>query len=164
MTQMNCYNVFIFVCVLGLSVVPMEVCRLRQLYEKAARGEESKGWSSIDIMHVVRYLVMGWACLMVLPTMSKELPLVAIQTMTAGGIVYTSGVYFFVTNKIEFHLAIWHAFVLFASMCFYLANLFVLVGLPKGPLQESRSLGQWYSTEPSDAACTNCLLPNITNL
>merc|ERR1719321_1912372 len=99
--------------------------------------------------------------MMVLPTMSKDLPPVAIQTMTAGGIIYTSGVYFFVTNKIEFHLAIWHSFVLFASTCFYLANLFVLVGLPKSSL-ETESIAHWHSSDPSDAACTTCWPSNNT--
>ena len=45
------------------------------------------------------------------------------------GILYTVGVVVFVPGDWEFHLAIWHAFVVVASGCFYLINLLALVGV-----------------------------------
>merc|ERR1719359_121128 len=126
MQQCGAYKVFAFVCLLGFAVGPMEVIRLRQVNQKAP-DEPSKGWSCIDILHIIRYLVMGWACLVILPTMLAVIPVSALKAILAGGVCYTSGVFFFVQQKIEFHLAIWHSFVLFASVCFYLSNLLVLV-------------------------------------
>jgi len=129
MYEGSCYRVFIFVCCLGLAVVPMEAVRLWQL--RQPRNEtSSKNWSCIDILHIIRYLVMGWACVIVGPTLGHVLATEMLYLMAAGGVLYTGGVFIFVKDRIQFHLAIWHAVVLMASICFYLANLLVLVGRP----------------------------------
>ena len=45
-----------------------------------------------------------------------------------GGLMYTGGIIFFVRGNMEFHLAIWHGFVLLASVCFYLLIALFIVG------------------------------------
>merc|ERR1711904_359454 len=118
--QCSCYHVFIFVCCLGLAVVPMEAIRLWQLGHTSDTSSE-KNWSCIDILHIIRYLVMGWACIIVLPTLQKELPAEAVRLMVAGGLLYSGGVFIFIKDKLQFNLAIWHSTVLLASTCFYVA-------------------------------------------
>lgn len=130
MAQCGCYYVFAFVCLLGVAVVPMELLRLSQVSQNASSDEPTKNWSCVDIMHIVRYLIMGWSCIIVGPSLLRALPSAALSAMVAGGVVYTSGVFFFVSHGIKYHLAIWHGFVVLASACFYLANLLVLVGRP----------------------------------
>lgn len=130
MDQCGCYKMLAFVCSLGLAVIPLEISRSSQRAAVASKEGSQQTWTAIDKIHVIRYLVMGWACLAVLPTMMQVLPAEMLQLVVMGGLLYTSGVYFFVTMEIEFHLAIWHSFVLLASVCFYLANLLMLVGKP----------------------------------
>jgi hemolysin III len=134
MQQCGCYRVLAFVSILGLSVFPLEMFRLWQ-DSHLAHGDHSPTWAPVDILHIIRYLVMGWACLLVVPTMLHAIPSMALCTMVGGGLLYTSGVFFFVRQKLEFHLAIWHTAVLLASIFFYSANLLVLVGTPASSLQ-----------------------------
>jgi len=126
----ECYKVLICVCLLGAATVPMEVVRLRQLEQKKAAGEDVPNWGFVDKLHIARYLVMGWACLLVAPEVLKVLPTPEMYAAFAGGLLYTAGVPIFVCHSLEYHLAIWHFMVLLASACFYLGNLLFLVGLP----------------------------------
>lgn len=126
----GCYKVLLFVCLLGVATVPMEVLRLWQLKQKEAAGEEASTWGLVDKLHIVRYLVMGWACVLVVPEVIHALPILDIYAAIAGGLLYTGGIVVFVRHVLEYHLAIWHFMVLLASACFYLGNLLFLVGLP----------------------------------
>jgi hemolysin III len=128
MQYINCYRVFASVCVMGIAVVPLEVVRHWQNSQPKNDEVETKNWSCIAILHIVRYLVMGWAVIVVMPTLLKEAPPLALNSCVVGGLLYTSGVFFFVRQKLEFHLAIWHGAVLVASVIFYLTNLLFLVG------------------------------------
>jgi len=129
MIQCSCYRVLAFVCCLGLAVLPMEVVRLWQL-RTASNDASTKNWKCVDILHVVRYLVMGWSCVAVGPTLVAALPTATLCLMSMGGLLYTGGVFIFIQDKLQFHLSIWHGVVLLASVCFYLANLMALVGRP----------------------------------
>ena len=91
--------------------------------------------SLIEIIHIVRYVVMGWACVAVMPSLLVQLPTQVLQMMFGGGVLYTAGIFVFVQDKLEFHRAIWHATVLAASTIFYLSNLLGLVGLPVAALR-----------------------------
>eukprot|EP00930_Biecheleria_cincta_P029848 TRINITY_DN20709_c0_g3_i1.p1 TRINITY_DN20709_c0_g3~~TRINITY_DN20709_c0_g3_i1.p1 ORF type:complete len:280 (-),score=37.39 TRINITY_DN20709_c0_g3_i1:109-948(-) len=127
MQHCGCYKVLSFVCFLGLAVLPMEAAKLQ--WRKRVESDGSSGnWSAIDIAHIIRYLVMGWACVVVLPTMRQEIPSGALVAAVTGGLLYSFGIVFFVYQKLEFHLPIWHGAVLLASASFYLANLLELCG------------------------------------
>lgn len=123
----ECYKVFTFVCLLGLAVLPMEASKL-WLPKRAESDASAHGWSALDIGHIIRYLVMGWACVGVGSTMRQQLPSNVQVAALAGGLQYSFGIFFFVHQKMEFHLAIWHGIVLLASATFYLANLLELCG------------------------------------
>lgn len=89
-----------------------------------------KSGFSAGRLHVVRYLCMGWACLLVLGDMRQDLPTGLVVLIFGGGLCYSAGVVFFVRHSLEFHQAIWHAAVVLASACFYFGNFLFLVGLP----------------------------------
>lgn len=66
------------------------------------------------------YLGMGWACLLLAGPILYTLPVSASWLIGTGGLLYTAGTVFFVSNR-PFQNAIWHAFVLAASACFFAA-------------------------------------------
>ncbi|MGY6411488.1 MAG: PAQR family membrane homeostasis protein TrhA [Alkalilacustris sp.] len=75
------------------------------------------------------YLGMGWAGVVAGQAMIAALPGPVVALMLAGGLTYTVGVAFYLWHTLRFHLAIWHVFVLCASLLFYAAVLLtVLLG------------------------------------
>ena len=69
----------------------------------------------------VLYLAQGWACLAALKPMIDALPTTSMLLLLAGGILYTAGVAFHLWERLPYHNAIWHAFVLAASACHFAA-------------------------------------------
>ena len=65
------------------------------------------------------YLVMGWMAVLLLPSIAAIVPTSALVLMAVGGGLYTLGVVFFSWESLKFSNAIWHAFVLAASVCFF---------------------------------------------
>ena len=69
----------------------------------------------------VLYLVQGWA---ILAAFNSLLPAVSSRVLillVVGGCLYTVGVVFHLWEKLPYHNAIWHAFVLAASGCHFAA-------------------------------------------
>ena len=52
--------------------------------------------------------------------------------ITAGGIVYTVGVGFHLSERLPFHNTIWHVFVLAGSVLFFIAVAVLIANLPVG--------------------------------
>ncbi|MGA7713183.1 MAG: hemolysin III family protein [Rhizomicrobium sp.] len=69
-----------------------------------------------EIASIALYLVMGWVVVTVIKPLSMSLAGVDFWLLTAGGIVYSVGVIFYVMERIPYHKAIWHAFVLLAAV------------------------------------------------
>ena len=70
---------------------------------------------------VLLYLAMGWAGLWIIWSSFQNLPVAASVLIVAGGLLYTVGVIFYRWPGLKFSNAIWHGFVLAASICFYIA-------------------------------------------
>ncbi len=72
---------------------------------------------------ILLYILMGWACMAVLPRMLETLPEGGFTMLLAGGVAYTIGVPFYILRK-EFSHALWHVFVLAGAIlqygCIYL--------------------------------------------
>lgn len=62
------------------------------------------------------YIGMGWMIVTVIKPLSVTLHAVDFWLLVAGGIVYSTGVAFYVIERIPFHKAIWHALVLAAAV------------------------------------------------
>ena len=70
------------------------------------------------------YLVLGWLGLMLVwPGGDVELGTATVILALVGGGVYSIGVAFFLMERLRYHVAIWHGFVLVASFVFYSAVL-----------------------------------------
>ena len=74
------------------------------------------------IIPVIIYLVMGWCCVFALDSMIAGMSPAAFYCLLAGGVVYTSGVIFYVLdNWYPWCHEIWHMFVIAGSFCHYFA-------------------------------------------
>ena len=76
---------------------------------------------------VVTYLVMGWLVLFASKELFENLAMGGIYWLVAGGVIYTVGVVFYLWKQLPFNHAIWHLFVLAASMCHFFAMLFYVL-------------------------------------
>ncbi|MCP1676975.1 hemolysin III [Natronocella acetinitrilica] len=94
------------------------------------RGGLSYRWS------ISLYLVLGWSILPVLQPLLSAVSTAALALLLAGGLLYSTGVLFFVWSRLPFHHVVWHGFVLAAAGLHYAA---VLVGvvLPAAALPSS---------------------------
>jgi hemolysin III len=79
------------------------------------------------VVPVFIYLLMGWLCLFALDPIIDALPPAGFRWLLAGGILYTTGVIFFVLDHWypRCH-GIWHLFVLAGSISHYFAILLFL--------------------------------------
>ncbi|OIQ46595.1 MAG: hypothetical protein BM565_10895 [Gammaproteobacteria bacterium MedPE] len=101
--------------VMGYSVLGLVwLCALIGIGIKLKFGSQYKKFS------VLTYLVMGWLSLFVIYELVQALPVMALALLAGGGLIYSSGVYFYLNHKIPFNHAIWHIFVLLAAICHFL--------------------------------------------
>lgn len=78
-------------------------------------------WSTDSKGSLPLYLIMGWASVLLFPMMWEALPLNSLFLIAAGGLLYTLGTVFFSARGMRYQNAIWHAFVLAASTCLFIA-------------------------------------------
>lgn len=71
-----------------------------------------------DRLSIALYLLVGWSGIFAWESI-VQLPSLALWLIVTGGLLYTLGVIFHVWQTLPFQNAIWHAFVLVASGCFY---------------------------------------------
>jgi hemolysin III len=67
------------------------------------------------------YIGMGWMVVAVLKPLAASVASVDFWLLIGGGAVYTAGVVFYVVERIPFHKAIWHGFVLAAVVLHFSA-------------------------------------------
>jgi hemolysin III len=81
----------------------------------------------VPVISTIVYLLMGWLAVIAIKPVLAAVPLAAIAWLAAGGLLYTAGVAFFAWEKLPYHHAIWHAFVLAGSVCHYVAVLYYVI-------------------------------------
>jgi hemolysin III len=57
------------------------------------------------------YILFGWVAVLALQPLSRGLPWSALGLLVAGGLVYTSGCWIFLSASLPFRRAVWHGFV-----------------------------------------------------
>ncbi|HSM95862.1 MAG TPA: hemolysin III family protein [Rhizomicrobium sp.] len=70
---------------------------------------------------IALYLAMGWMVVFVLKPLAASVAAVDFWLLIGGGVVYSAGVAFYVIERIPFHKAIWHGFVLVAAVLHFSA-------------------------------------------
>ena len=67
---------------------------------------------------------MGWLIVTVIKPLHASMGPTDFWLLVAGGLVYSVGVLFYVSERIPYHKAIWHAFVLVAAVLHFSAIAF----------------------------------------
>lgn len=73
------------------------------------------------------YLGMGWCILVAIKPLLRTMETGGLVLLVAGGLAYSGGVAFYVWERLRYHHAIWHAFVLAGSVLQYFAVLFYVI-------------------------------------
>lgn len=76
-----------------------------------------------DRLSIVLYLVLGWSGLLAYAPVAAALRPLTLWLVAIGGVLYSIGVIFHVWQRLRFHTAIWHGFVLSAAGVHYTAVL-----------------------------------------
>jgi hemolysin III len=75
------------------------------------------------------YLFMGWLIVIAANPMVDREPLAGLIWLVAGGVAYTAGVAFFVSDaRLRYGHFIWHLFVMTGTTCHYFAVLWYAAG------------------------------------
>ena len=80
-------------------------------------------WSAV-------YIGFGWLAVLALKPMIDTVHPIALGLLVAGGLIYTAGVFVFISPQVKFRRAIWHGFVVTGAMTHWAA---VLVGVVLAP-------------------------------
>ena len=79
---------------------------------------------AVKVGQMLIYLGMGWACSFDLGSLKAEISATGFWWLTTGGIAYTTGVVFYILDKMKrlTHAhGIWHFFVLAGSSCHFVS-------------------------------------------
>jgi hemolysin III len=74
-----------------------------------------------DRFAVVLCLLLGWSGLFAYDSFASALPRASLWLLAIGGVLYSLGTIFHVWQRLRFHNAIWHVFVLTGASCHYSA-------------------------------------------
>jgi hemolysin III len=69
----------------------------------------------------VLYLAQGWAIVAAFGPFASAVSVRVLVLLAAGGVIYTLGVIFHLWERLPYHNAIWHGFVVAASGCHFAA-------------------------------------------
>lgn len=79
-----------------------------------------------EIISVIIYLLMGWIMVVGGRKFFDSLPVPVLVLICIGGGLYSIGVIFYIWDKYLYTHAVWHAFVLAAAICHYVAVLLAM--------------------------------------
>jgi hemolysin III len=69
----------------------------------------------------VLYLAQGWAIVAAFGPFTASVSGRVLALLVVGGVIYTAGVIFHLWERLPFHNAVWHGFVVVASACHFAA-------------------------------------------
>jgi hemolysin III len=76
------------------------------------------------------YVLFGWIAVIALKPMMDTVHPIALGLLVAGGLIYTLGVFVFISPKVKFRRAIWHGFVVAGAGVHWAAVLVGVVLVP----------------------------------
>ena len=76
---------------------------------------------------IVLYLGIGWSGVFVLQALASHLPATALWLLVAGGACYSVGLIFHLWERLSFHNALWHGFVVAGASLHLVAVLDCMV-------------------------------------
>lgn len=83
-----------------------------------------------DKLSTFIYVAMGWCGVVAVQPLMERLETGGLWLLLAGGLAYTGGVVFYLMERLRYHHAIWHLFVLAGSTLHYFAVLLYVLPDP----------------------------------
>ncbi len=83
-------------------------------------------WKGISL---ALYIGMGWVIVIAIKPMLASVDTGGLILLLLGGLAYTSGVVFYLWERLRYNHAIWHGFVLAGSILHFFAILFYVIPL-----------------------------------
>jgi hemolysin III len=81
----------------------------------------------IEWLSLTLYLGMGWLLIIAIKPLAVSLAPGGLVLLLIGGLLYTSGIVFYVWENLSYSHAIWHLFVMAASTAHFFAILFYVM-------------------------------------
>lgn len=73
------------------------------------------------------YIILGWISLILIPLVYSNTGLTTVMLLAIGGVFYSVGAIFYSKKSIKYNHAIWHLFILAASITQYFAVVYLAV-------------------------------------
>jgi hemolysin III len=70
-------------------------------------------------LSVALYLTMGWLAVLAVEPLFRAVHPEGFALLLAGGVAYTAGVFFYAWQRLPYHHAVWHVFVMAGSACHF---------------------------------------------
>jgi hemolysin III len=89
----------------------------------AVVGVALKFWFAgrFNVVSTLIYIAMGWLVMIAIKPLMASLPAGGLILLVAGGLSYTGGAAFYLWQRLPYHHAWWHLFVLGGSACHWAA-------------------------------------------
>ncbi|MBU9713842.1 hemolysin III family protein [Bacillus tamaricis] len=81
------------------------------------------------VLSTLFYILMGWIVIFVLDPILSKIPTPGVVLLVFGGLLYTLGTVFYIWRTFYYHHAVWHLFVLVASIAHFLTILLYVIPL-----------------------------------
>jgi hemolysin III len=81
----------------------------------------------VRVLSLVLYLGLGWLAAIAVKPLFDSVGAGGLALLLLGGLAYTGGVVFYCWQRLPYHHAIWHIFVLAGSVFHYFAVLFFVI-------------------------------------
>jgi hemolysin III len=78
-------------------------------------------WRDNKKLSLLLYGTMGWLIVIAIKPMLDSLSTDALIYLLLGGLLYTTGIYFYANKGVKYYHAIWHLFVLGGSVMHFLS-------------------------------------------
>jgi hemolysin III len=80
-----------------------------------------------EMLSLIAYVVMGWLIVLVFGDFRVGIDPIGFWLMVAGGLAYTSGIFFYIKDRISYFHTIWHIFVMAGAILQFFAILLYVV-------------------------------------
>ena len=81
----------------------------------------------IEPVSIVLYLALGWIGVVAARPFLDSMAWPTLVLLAVGGVIYSAGVIFHVWQRLPYHNAVWHGFVLVAACVHYAAVITIIV-------------------------------------
>lgn len=82
------------------------------------------------VLSTLCYLLMGWFAVVMIDPLLSSIHIYGLYWLIAGGLFYTVGAIFYLLQRLPYHHAIWHLFVIAGSVAHFIVILNYVLPIP----------------------------------